>query len=293
MGSYTIYGDLSTRETVTLATVLHAKGVEFSFVDESATLAWSLAARAGCESGPYLRTPEGFVLAELHAILDWIERVHPQPQLLPRTPVRRTCARLLEDWLELWLPQWPRRSWGTLERLGAHLDSAGFLLGRRPVRADWILAGWLETEVLVHAHARAHLERAAPRLVSLGEDLLASGRASQHDTREEGSDDAIPISLLAVLEEIGGDYHRYLVANHRTLKDHEESVELDLGLGTRLLPVQPACERRRIELGRELGALDRGIRRQVAEILEPVRVWHALALPPVLEEMDPADPRSL
>ena len=47
-------------------------------------------------------------------MLDWIERMHPEPRLIPTTPVRRICARVLEDWIDLWLPIWPRRSWATL-----------------------------------------------------------------------------------------------------------------------------------------------------------------------------------
>ncbi len=287
-GRYTIYGDLATRETLTLATVLHAKRVEVEFVEQTASLAFALASRAGREQGAYLRTPEGFVLADLHAMLEFIERVHPEPSLVPTTPVRRTCTRLLEDWLELWLPHWPRRSWGTLERLEVHLAAAGFLLGPRPSRADWILAGWLETEVLVHAHARTHLEREAPRLVSFGEDLLAWQRPST-----EVIDDVIPISLLGVLEEIATDYHAYLARNHQSLKDHEERVPIDLSLGLRALPVSPLAEARRLELGREIRDLDRAIRRRVVEVLEPVGAWHVLSLPPALEEMDRADPRSL
>lgn len=287
-GGYAIYGDLRTRETVTLATVLHAKGVAVELVEQTPSLALSLASRAGSEEGPYLRTPEGFVLAELHAMLELIERVHPEPALVPTTPVRRICVRLLEDWLELWLPHWPRRSWQTLERLGDHLQAAGFLLGARPTRADWILAAWLETEVLPHAHARAHLSARAPRLVSLGEELLASSLASG-----AAADDVIPISLLAILEEIAADYHVYLARNHQALKDQDSNLRLDLGLGPRSLPLQPVAERRRTEIGREIAALDRRARRRVFEVLEPVGAWHVLTLPTVLVDLDPADPRSL
>jgi glutathione S-transferase len=288
VGHYTIYGDLGTRQSVTLATVLHAKGVAVDFVQETASLAFALASRAGREAGPYLRTPEGFVLAELHAMLELIERVHPTPSLVPTRPVRRACARLIEDWLELWLPHWPRRSWGTLERLEAHLHSAGFLLGSRPTRADWILAGWLETEVLVHSHARSHLDRVAPRLASLGQHLLDAKQPTEVE-----ADDALPISLLTVLEEIARDYHSYLENNHRALKDHESHVQADPNLGLRALPVQLEAEIRRVDLGAELAALDRTARKRVTEFLEPLGAWTALTWPPALEEMDPADPRSL
>jgi hypothetical protein len=286
MDRYTIYGDLTGRDTVALATTLVAKGLTVELVSESASLSLALATRAGSVTGPYLRTPEGFVLADLHAMLDWIEQMHPDPHLMPTTPVRRTCNRILEDWLELWLPDWPRRSWGTLERVGVHLDAAGFLLGASPCRSDWLLAAWLETEVLVHDHARAHLARTAPRLVALGDELLES---SPHET----SDDVIPISLLPVLEEVALDYHAYLAGNQRALKDGADRVILDLGLGRRALPVRRRCEERRVEIGHELAALDLLERRDVQRLLEPVGAWHTLTLPAVIAEMDPSDPRSL
>jgi hypothetical protein len=298
MDRYTLYGDLAGRGTVALTTMLVAKGLPLEFVPESASLSLSLASRAGSLSGPYLRTPEGFVLSDLHATIDWIERAHPEPALLPTTPVRRICARLLEDWIELWLPLWPRQSWTTLERIGAHLDAAGFLLGQKPTRPDWLLAAWLETEVLVHDHARAHLDRRAPRLSSLGDDLLESMPADPSAPPApfdsfDSSDDVIPISLLGLLEEIAGDYHAYLVGNQRAMKDGADRVMLELGLGRRALPLRRRCEERRVEIGRGLESLDPSQRHDVRQVLEPVGVWYALTPPSVLSEIDPADPRSL
>jgi glutathione S-transferase len=295
MDRYTVYGDLSARDTLALTTTLVAKGLRVEFVPQTASLSFALASRAGSLSGPYLRTPEGFVLSDLHAMLDWIERMHPEPRLLPvltMTPVRWVCARLLEDWIELWLPLWPRRSWTTLEGIGAHLEVAGFLLGSEPSRPDWLLAAWLETEVLVHEHARAHLAQCAPRLVSLGNDLLEWSSARPAD-RPEASDDVVPISLLVLLEEIATDYHAYLVGNQRALKDRTDRVMLDLGFGRRALPVRSRCEERRVEIGQELGGLGRLERQDIRRVLEPVGAWHALTLPSVLSETDPSDPRSL
>jgi len=304
MRRYTVYGDLAHRDAVALSTTLAAKGLDFEFVEETASLSYALAARTGRDSGPYLRTPEGFVLAELHAMLDWIERMHPEPALLPTTPIRRTVARLIEDWLELWLPFWPRRSWATLERVGAHLQATGFLLGPRSSRPDWLLAAWLESDVLVHDHAREHLSRTSPRLVLFGNELLestaASSPASGSSRLPVGSapsavsgDDVIPISLLPVLEEIAADYHDFLVENHRACKDGLDHVLLDLGLGRRAMPVRPVCEERRAEIGRELSLWTRAERRDLRQVLEPVGLWHAMTLPPVLAELDPADPRRL
>lgn len=284
---HALYGDLATRDAATLASVLVAKGIDVEWIAPTPSLVLPLALRAGSVRGPYLATPEGFVLGGLDAILDWLERVHPEPALLPATPLRRTCARLVEDWIAHWLPHWPRRSWSTIEHLAAHVEAAGFLLGPRPVRADWRLAAWLETEVLVHPHARAHVARHAPRFARYGDDLLAVASGAPQ------ADDALPITLLDVLESIGRDYHAYLVANHRTLKDGDDRVTLDLGLGRLTLPVQHAAEMGRVVLGRELAALPRDVRRRVASVLEPLGAWHALTLPPAVEAPDPADPRSL
>ena len=306
MAGYTIYGNWANRCTVTLATVMVAKKLDVEVVEETASLAFALATRSGDETGPYLRTPEGFVLSDLHTMLDWVERLYPEPRLLPTTPIRGTCARLIEDWIELWLPLWPRRSWSTIERLGAHLESAGFLLGPTPCRPDWILAAWLETEVLVHEHARVHLAKTAPRLVSLGAELLEWTRLNSQSTSSGGdgsearrrvdsrdAEDVIPISLLDVLEEIGNDYHAYLVENYRACKDGADHVLLDLGLGRRAMPVRGSCEERRAEIGRGLRALSRSERHAIRQVLEPVGAWHVTTLPPVLGEVDPADPRSL
>lgn len=298
MDRYVVYGDLADRDTVALTTTLVAKGMPIEFVQETASLSFALASRAGSLSGPYLRTPEGFVLSELHATLEWIERTHPEQPLMPTTPVRRTCARILEDWIEMWLPLWPRRSWATLERIGAHLDAAGFLLGSQPSRPDWLLAAWLETEVLGHEHARRHLSDSAPRLLSLGNDLIKSSMARPSEASDaldslDALDDVIPISLLVLLEEIAGDYHAYLVGNQRSLKDGSDRVVLDLGFGRRAFRMQRRCEDRRVEIGRELKRLDRSSRGDVRCVLEPVGAWHVLTLPSVLSEIDLSDPRSL
>lgn len=284
---YVVYGDLGERDAVALATAMIAKEIPFEVVPESPSLSWALASRAGRETGPFLRTPEGFVLAGTLPILDWLERFHPDPALLPVTPVRRVCARLLEDWVMTWLPLWPSRSWETVNELGAHLGAAGFLLGPAPTRPDLLLAAWLESDVLVHTHARRHLSGAAPSLIAFADTVLET------ETAAGAADDVIPISLTSVLARIARDYHAYLQANQRAIKEGHDDVELDLGFGRQALPVRRACEARRAELGRELARLDPAIRRDVRRVLEPVGAWHVLTLPPVLEVLDPSDPRSL
>ncbi|HEB90655.1 MAG TPA: hypothetical protein ENI85_13875 [Deltaproteobacteria bacterium] len=309
MPRYTVYGDAHARGTVALVALLLAKEIAFDLVPPTASLSFVLATRSGSESGPWLRTPEGFVLAEPWAISEWLERCHPDPPLLPTTPVRRTCARILEDWIEVWLPLWPRRSWSTLTGLGAHLAAARFLLGEQPCRPDLVLAAWLETEVLVVPDVRRFLAEVAPALLShsdaligpvvggdddgSGDVILPAVRSIVVPLSDRLSDDAIPLSLLPVLEEIASDYHAYLVANQQALKEGADRVLVDLGFGKRAFPPRRDCEARRARIGRELAALDPESRRDVRRVLEPVGAWHALTLPPVVEEVDPADPRSL
>ena len=88
MNRYTVYGNLAERDTVVLVTTLAAKGLEFELCEETSSLALPLAARTGDDVGPYLRTPEGFVLSGLHGMLDWVEGASPSPALLPDTPIR-------------------------------------------------------------------------------------------------------------------------------------------------------------------------------------------------------------
>ena len=286
---YRIYGSFDSRGAVALSGVLAVKGLNAEWIEPSASLAWVLEARSGFAEGPYLRTPEGFLLGDVHAILDWLERAHPKPALLPTTPVRSTCARLLEDWIEGWLSLWPRRSWTSIEALGAHLDRSRFLLGRTPTRPDWLLAAWLETDVLVRPDVRAHLSHIAPRLVALGNDLLDA--VSTLEPCAE--DDAVPISLLGRLEEIGRDYHGFLAANQAALKDGRDFVELNLGLGPVRFRTRADLEARRVSIADSIRERPAEERRVLRVFLEAVGAWDGLTLPAIPERLDPADPRSL
>ena len=96
-----------------------------------------------------------------------------------------------------------------------------------------------------------------------------------------------------MLEEIASDYHAYLVENHRACKDGHDQVLLDLGLGRRAMPVRNVCEMRRVEVAREQTRWSPSQRRGIRQVLEPVGLWHAMTLPPVIAEIDPADPRNL
>jgi glutathione S-transferase len=285
---YVLYGDLEDRRTVMLAGVIAAKRLPVRLVETTPSLTLALASRAGREEGPFLRTPEGFVLADSRAMLDWLERTHPEPALLPPTPIRRLAARWLEEGLEYGIARATRPAWETLERLAAHLDVTDFLLGARAYRPDWALAAWLETGVLAEEGMRAAVEHSLPSLCALGERLLdpaARGR--------EAADDALPVTLLDVLEALGHDYGAWLEWNHATLTASDDDVASGFGGEASAASVQPDAERGRLVIAREVRSLDRNTRRRVAGVFEPLHLWQMLRLPPAIVEVDPGDPRSL
>lgn len=281
---YGVYGDRSEKGARALVAALSAKAIDFDFVDETASLALALASRSGCDRGPYLRTPEGFVLGDLHATLDYLDRIHPETPWRPRSPVRRIGARILEDWIELWLPVWPARARGVLEGLAKHLDATGFLMGAIPCRPDGSLAAWLQAEIFPDAELRTYLERHAPGILRYSERVATTSRI-------EEPDDALPLSLLAILAEIAADYFVYLAANRAAIDEGIDRVEIELELGRKTVPVWRHCEERRAELAREIEALPARDRRTARQMLEPLGAWRMLALPSVLGDFALDDPR--
>lgn len=298
MVRHAVYGDLVSRDSIALVAALGAKGIEFEFVAETPALAWTLASRSGVDEGPYLRTPEGFVLGGLATMLDYLDRMNPERPWRPRTPVRRICSRILEDWIERWLPIWPERAAAAVEGLAVHLERTGFLLGGSPTRPDGSLAGWIEAEVLVDGALRAHVERHAPRLLRYAQDVRAAAviarRASVGAAGiASAPDDAIPFSLIGLLREVALDYHAYLAANRDALAAGEDSVELDLGFGRTRLPAWRECEERRMALAEEIAVLGDAERRAVRQMLEPIGAWRVHRLPPAIASLEASDPRAL
>jgi len=283
---HAVYGDLSERDSIALVTALAAKGIDYELVAQTPALSLSLAMRAGREEGPYLRTPEGFVMGDLATTLDYLERIQPEPAWRPISPVRRICARLLEDWIELWLPVWPERSPAVLEGLSVHLAASGFLLGSSPSRPDGSLAAWLEADALVDPAVQA-------QGATFASQLREYARNVRRTAIRPFADDAIPISLLPLLAELAQDYHVYLMANREAVYEGDERVEVDLGFGRTVLPAWTRCEERRGAIAQELAGFPVEERRAVRQMLEPVGAWHALTLPAVATELAAGDPRSL
>jgi hypothetical protein len=191
---------------------------------------------------------------------------------------------MLEDWIELWLPVWPAQARGVLEGISKHLEATGLLMGAVPCRPDGSLAAWLLADVFPDAELRTYLERHAPGLTLYVERVSTTIRVEERD-------DALPLSLLAILGEIANDYFGYLAANRVAIEEGLDQVEIDLGLGRKTVPVWRHCEERRAELAREIAALPARDRRAARQMLEPLGAWRVLALPSAISDFAPDDPR--
>ncbi len=134
---YAVYGDLAARDSIALVTALSAKRIGFDFVAETPALSLALAARAGRDDGPFLRTPEGFIVGDLHDD-PRLSRAPPsraRPGGRPRrfgTPARG-CSRIGSSSGCRSGRRGPGRC---SRRLSKHLETTGFLLGATPCRPD-------------------------------------------------------------------------------------------------------------------------------------------------------------
>jgi maleylacetoacetate isomerase len=112
---------------------------------------------------PTLVLPDGTVLTQSMAILDWLEETHPNPPLLPSDPIgrARTCAAALtiacdthpvnnlrviarlksmghsQDEAEVWMNEWMTRGFAAFERPIA--PDTDFCFGDAPGLADLCL----------------------------------------------------------------------------------------------------------------------------------------------------------
>ena len=103
----------------------------------------------------------------------------------------------------------------------------------------------------------------------------------------------IPILPLDLLRKTGRNYHLDLEINQQALNDRTERVVTDLGLGKCAFPKRPKCEVRRIEIADELRAMNATDQEAFQRVPEPVGPWHVLAVPDVVQRINPSDPTAL
>lgn len=132
---HTLYGWQLSYFTGKVRCYLLHKGVDFV---EKPCSAWDLMGPLRWHTGaavmPVVRTPEGVWLQDSSTIIDHFERTRPEPSVLPRDPVLRVLAHVLEAWCdEWWIPMAMHSRWSHAENYALFEREAGaHLLPRAP-----------------------------------------------------------------------------------------------------------------------------------------------------------------
>ena len=164
---YQLHGFDVSYFTAKARVALRAKGV---FLDERRAHVPTIQAKTGMAFIPIVVTPEGEVWQDTTDIIDRLEARHPEPALVPSTPLHRVASTLVELYAdEFALTAAMHTRWGTEEseamtrlRFGAMLGSLD--LGNRAadamVRARFAVGATPEAAPLIDAHLRGFLDAA-------------------------------------------------------------------------------------------------------------------------------------
>ena len=103
---------------------------------------------------------DGAVLTQSPAILEWLEDVHPEPPLLPRSPGDRAVVRAMAAAIGCDIH--PLNNLRVLKALRRKLDASPEQMDAWPAR--WIGDGFAALEVLIERHGDGFAFGAAPTL---------------------------------------------------------------------------------------------------------------------------------
>jgi glutathione S-transferase len=108
-----LYGAPGSNYYNMVKTALLEKRIAFDAVTAPPSQDAAYLAKSPMGKIPSIETDDGF-LAETHAILDYLEDMHPKPALLPADPFARAKVRELVQSLELYIELVARRGFGAL-----------------------------------------------------------------------------------------------------------------------------------------------------------------------------------
>ena len=101
-GQYVLWGGEHSLFTRKLQAMLNYLGVSYAFKLKSEASQAAVEARLGTHFIPGLETPEGWFLHDTTPIGLMLNHKYPDRPLLPKTPVQKIAAHLLEDWADEW-----------------------------------------------------------------------------------------------------------------------------------------------------------------------------------------------
>ena len=99
-GQYVLWGGEHSLFTRKLQAMLNYLGVSYTFKLKAETSQSRVEARLGTHFIPGLETPEGLFIHDTTPIGLMLNSKYPHRPLLPKTPVQRIAAHLLEDWAD-------------------------------------------------------------------------------------------------------------------------------------------------------------------------------------------------
>ena len=101
--AWAVYGGDESYYTGKLEAYLRAKGIAYRLVPFSPRNLRRAARYTGVMQAPQVERPDGSWLVDTTAIIDYVETVHAEPAIHPRSPSVRFISRLLEDFADEWL----------------------------------------------------------------------------------------------------------------------------------------------------------------------------------------------
>jgi glutathione S-transferase len=96
-------GTTASYFTGKLEAYLRAKGIAYRLEPFSQTNMRRAARHTGVVQVPQVECPDGSWLVDTTLIIEYFERVRPEPAVTPRTPAVAFVARLVEDYADEWL----------------------------------------------------------------------------------------------------------------------------------------------------------------------------------------------
>ena len=99
-----VYGAQISYFTGKFETYLRYKGIEYEYRSLDSNLYRSkVPAELGATQYPSVELDDGRWMSDTTPMIAWLEERHPEPEVIPRDPVQRFFALLIEDYADEWL----------------------------------------------------------------------------------------------------------------------------------------------------------------------------------------------
>lgn len=104
-GNYIIYGADASYFTQKALSYFAYKGIPFEYRKKTLTVQAQVEEKSGTHMIPVFATPDGDYIWDTTPVMLGLEEKFPDGGILPATPRQRIIARVLEDYLDEWVPR--------------------------------------------------------------------------------------------------------------------------------------------------------------------------------------------